>query len=95
MKLEFDEFQLTSKEYDLELEAALDDYKEREAEMQGEQERIAADKATLEGKVQRQEAEIERIERELAKVQHKYKTEVTIVEKENDEIKLKMEDISK
>ena len=74
---------MTSKEYDQELEAALDEYREREGEMQAECDRI---RHLNEG------MEIERTEREMAMWQGKYKSEVAIVEKENDAIKKKMED---
>lgn len=45
----------------------------------------------LEAKNKRLEGEIERAEREMAKWQGKYKSEVALVEKENDAIKVKME----
>lgn len=92
MKLQFEEFQVTSKEYDQELEAALDEYREREGEMQAECDRIRHLNEGMEAKNKRLEGEIERTEREMAKWQGKYKSEVAIVEKENDAIKKKMED---
>jgi DNA repair ATPase RecN len=92
LKVEFEDFQLTSREYDQELEAALDDYKERESEMQAECDRLRQLSEGIEAKNKRLEAEIERAEREMAKWQGKYKSEVAIVEKENDTIKKKMED---
>ena len=92
MKLQFEEFQVASKEYDQELEAALDEYREREGEMQAECDRIRQLNEGMEAKNKRLEGEIERTEREMAKWQGKYKSEVAIVEKENDAIKKKMED---
>ena len=49
--------------------------------------------AEMQRKMTRQEAEIERMERELAKIQGKYKSEVTLVERENDQMKKRLEDI--
>lgn len=43
--------------------------------------------------LKRKEDEIERLERDLAKVQNKYRTEVTQVEKESDSLRKKIEEI--
>ncbi len=90
--MEFEEFQVTSREYDQELEAALEDYRERESEVQVECDRLRQLNEATEAKNKRLEGEIERSEREMAKWQGKYKSEVAIVEKENDAMKKKMED---
>jgi hypothetical protein len=69
------------------LEAALEDYREREGEMQAECQRLRVLNEGTEAKNKRLEGEIERSEREMAKWQGKYKSEVALVEKENDAIK--------
>ena len=91
LKGEFEEFQITSREYDQELEAALEEYRQRETEMQGEQDRMRKENDALEAKCKRMEAEIERTERDAAKWQNKYKLEVTLVEQDNDRLKQKAE----
>ena len=60
--------------------------------MQAECDRLRQLNEATEAKNKRLEGEIERSEREMAKWQGKYKSEVAIVEKENDAMKKKMED---
>jgi hypothetical protein len=60
--------------------------------MQAECQRLRALNEGTEAKNKRLEGEIERSEREMAKWQGKYKSEVALFEKENDAIKKKMED---
>jgi phage shock protein A len=55
--------------------------------MQAECQRLRETNEGTEAKNKRLEGEIERSEREMAKWQGKYKSEVALVEKENDAIK--------
>lgn len=74
------------------MEAALDEFRERESEMHAECDRLKQFNDGVEAKNKRLEGEIERTEREMAKWQGKYKSEVALVEKENDAVKKKIED---
>ncbi len=74
------------------MEAALDDYRERDANNYAECERLKQLSDALDAKNKRLEGEIERTEREMAKWQSKYKSEVALVERENDAIKKKIEE---
>lgn len=87
LRIEFDEFQckerecdnydvfivVTSKEFESELEAALDDYRDRESEAKMDIERLIHEVKDF----KRSSDKVERLEIDLAKLQDKYRLEVT------------------
>ena len=60
---------------------------------QQECERLTSENSDMQKRLGRNETELERLERDLAKLQTKYKTEVVQVERESEQLKKRLADL--
>ena len=60
---------------------------------QQECERLTSEHSDMQKRLGRNETELERLERDLAKLQTKYKTEVVQVERESEQLKKRLADL--
>ena len=81
----------TSKEFEQELESALEDYREKDTEQRIEIEQLQAQVREL----RRGEELVERLQVDIAKLQEKYKREVTMVEKECEGLRKRISEAEK